>query len=161
MGRPLLRLVKITCYTIQIRLLCHVFWDQRLAGEGQIKALICTCFSMWKKEPNLIFPKMSFRTHNTGNWISSQEHCLFFRSTQVLVPGPTWQFITIYNANTRGSSARFCFLWAPGMRMVHRRTYRKITHTNKIIAISIETEGSVLYSTSNNNHVRKFLKLRC
>lgn len=50
-GRPLPRLMNITCYTIQIRLSCIVSRDQRLAGEGQIKALMCICFSTWKKEP--------------------------------------------------------------------------------------------------------------
>lgn len=61
--------------------------------------------------------------------LTSLEHLLLFQRTQVCFPTSTWGLTAVYDSNTRGSDVRFWPLWAPGLHVALKYTWRKHSYT--------------------------------
>jgi hypothetical protein len=58
---------------------------------------------------------LNFGAEDVDEWLRASAA---FPENPGRFPEPTWQLMTICNANSRGSNALFWSLWAPGMNVV-------------------------------------------
>lgn len=75
---------------------------------------------------------------------------LAMKRTRVQFAAPTPCLTTTYNSISRGSSAYFQLLWAPGMPMVHRHLCRQNAHAQIDIYLSSSNN-----KTFRNQHIPK------
>lgn len=84
--------------------------------RAHVRVRALTSQKFWESD----FPKEWFLNRPEGlvRWLSGFECGLFFQSTQVQCPAPSWCLTTIYNSNSKGPSALLCSPWALYIHMV-------------------------------------------